>query len=92
MTAGPRAMIYARQSMARLGETEQTSLSLDAQVARCTEYAAKSGWEIVHIERDHDLKGADPQRPGIATLLELVDRGAHPIMQANFILTHPLKD
>lgn len=70
-----RALIYARQSMARLNETEQTSLSLDAQIARCTEYAAKSGWEIVHIERDHDLKGADPERPGIQQMLELVQTG-----------------
>lgn len=73
---GNRAFIYARQSLTRLGETSETSLSLDAQVARCTEYAAKSGWEIAHIERDHDLKGADPERPGIAVMLDLVARGA----------------
>lgn len=82
MTVSPpaRALLYARQSMARLGETSDTSLSLDAQVARCTEFAAKSGWEIVHIERDHDLRGADPERPGIVNIFDVVAAGACDIV------------
>ena len=66
------AVGYVRQSMARSGETEDTSLSLDAQESAIRAYAARQGWTVTKVLRDHDLKGYDPTRPGIEQLLNAV--------------------
>ena len=63
------AIGYARQSLARAGEDEDTSLSLDAQDHAIRAFCDKQGWTITEVLRDHDLKGNDPTRPGIKKLL-----------------------
>lgn len=70
----PRLIPYCRQSLGRLGETRETSLSLDAQTQVIADWAAASGFVVAPSVRDHDLKGDDPDRPGLAEL----DRIAQP--------------
>ncbi len=64
-----RALVYVRQSQARKGETEDTSLSLDSQEAECRALCDRHGWIVVGVVRDHDLKGSDPTRPGMAEVM-----------------------
>lgn len=59
---------YVRQSLGRLGETRDTSLSLDAQAAVIEDWAAANGFTVAQPIRDHDLKGDDPNRPGLLDL------------------------
>lgn len=71
----PRLIPYARQSLARLGETRETSLSLDAQEQVISDWAASNGFVVVDPIRDHDLKGEDPGRPGLLALEEQAQPG-----------------
>lgn len=64
----PRLIPYTRQSLGRLGETRETSLSLDAQEQVISDWAASNGFVVATAIRDHDLKGDDPDRPGLAEL------------------------
>lgn len=59
---------YVRQSLARDGESEETSLSLDGQESAIRARAETEGWTVVEVLRDHDLSGADPNRPGMIRL------------------------
>jgi DNA invertase Pin-like site-specific DNA recombinase len=75
-----RCIIYVRQSKARAGETEETSLSLTAQETRLRERAEREGWVVVETQRDHDLSGSDPQREGMLRLMERAKEGAADIV------------
>lgn len=74
MSAPPILRPYVRQSLARLGETRETSLSLDAQVAVIEDWAAANGYVVAPAIRDHDVRGDDPDRPGLTEL----DRSLQP--------------
>lgn len=63
-----RLVPYVRQSAAREGETDETSLSLEAQEARIRDWALAREYIVAETIRDHDLKGDDPDRPGLAEL------------------------
>lgn len=71
----PRVIPYTRQSLARIGETAQTSLSLDAQRAVISDWAQANGFVVADAIADHDLKGDDPDRPGLAELERVADPG-----------------
>ncbi len=64
----PRLIPYTRQSLGRLGETRETSLSLEAQASVIEDWAAANGFVVTAAIRDHDLKGEDPSRPGLLEL------------------------
>lgn len=61
---------YCRQSMARPGETSQTSLSLDAQEDAIRTYGQLHGYTVEAAIRDHDLKGETSERAGVVEMLE----------------------
>jgi len=64
-----RSLVYVRQSQSRKGEDESTSLSLDSQDELCRQRCESLGWYVVDTIRDHDLKGDDPDRPGMLDLM-----------------------
>lgn len=75
MTDQPRPLIpYVRQSLARLGETRETSLSLDAQEQIIRDWGEANGFVVQEAIRDHDVRGDDPNRPG----LQQIETRAHP--------------
>lgn len=65
-----RALGYVRQSLKSGTETVDTSLSLDAQAARIRDHVTAQGWELVDVVRDHDVRGDDPERPGLLAVLD----------------------
>jgi DNA invertase Pin-like site-specific DNA recombinase len=67
---GLRILGYGRQSIGRPGEDESDSLSLDSQETRYLTWCHDHGAVPLGMIRDHDLSGEDPERPGIAELLE----------------------
>lgn len=69
-----RVLIYARQSRERPGEDERTSLSIRSQEDNGRKWAASRGGAVVGVITDHDLRGADPNRPGIQELIAAVTR------------------
>ena len=71
----PRLIPYTRQSLGKLGETRDTSLSLEAQRAVIADYANAQGFIVAEPIQDHDLKGDDPARPGLAELERFVQPG-----------------
>ncbi|HEY7117503.1 MAG TPA: recombinase family protein [Tepidisphaeraceae bacterium] len=66
---------YLRQSESKDDETADDSLSLDAQLSAIRRHAAAHGLSLLPAIRDHDLRGADPDRPGIQTLRERIAAG-----------------
>lgn len=71
-----RVLAYVRQSTAREDETEDTSLSLNTQIAAIEQHASQRGYgAITKVYADHDLKGYDADRPGLNDLLADVERG-----------------
>jgi len=70
--SAPRVVIYARQSEQRPGEDAKTSLSLRSQEERGKAWVASIGGTVAQVITDHDLRGADADRPGIKTLLDAV--------------------
>jgi DNA invertase Pin-like site-specific DNA recombinase len=69
--ATQRALIYCRQS---LTADEDDSLSLHFQERESRQLAARKGWAILEPPiLDPDMRGWDPLRPGIRTLLERVE-------------------
>lgn len=71
-----RVLAYVRQSSQREEETEDTSLSLNTQIAAIEQHATQRGYgPIAKVYADHDLKGYDADRPGLADLLAEVTRG-----------------
>lgn len=65
MSDPPILIPYCRQSLARLGETRETSLSLAAQEAVIRDWGEANGFVVQDAIRDHDVKGEDPARPGL---------------------------
>lgn len=71
----PKPLIpYTRQSLGRVGETRESSLSLDAQVQIITDWGISNGYAVSDPIRDHDVRGDDPTRPGLAE----IDQRAQP--------------
>jgi len=69
---------YCRQSAQRSGETDRTSLSLDAQESIIRTWAERNGYaRVADSIRDHDLRGDNLDRPGIYELLRQVRPGVH---------------
>jgi DNA invertase Pin-like site-specific DNA recombinase len=66
---------YGRQSLSRPGEDQASSLSLRGQADLFRTECERRGWVSVGFITDHDLKGDDPNRPGIHELLERVRSG-----------------
>jgi DNA invertase Pin-like site-specific DNA recombinase len=71
----PRFIGYGRQSLKRPGEDEASSLSLRAQHDLFMSECERRGWFPLAFIADHDLKGDDPNRPGIHELLDRVRAG-----------------
>ncbi|MCC6312739.1 MAG: recombinase family protein [Thermomicrobiales bacterium] len=69
MTESARVVLYCRQSEMRPGESATNSLSIRSQEDRGRQWAASIGGTVVAVITDHDLRGADPERPGIRDLL-----------------------
>lgn len=70
--SGPRVVLYLRQSERQPGEDSRTSLSIRSQEDRGRQWVSMIGGTVVAVVRDHDLRGADPNRPGIRELLDTV--------------------
>jgi site-specific DNA recombinase len=64
-----RCAIYCRVSSS---QQEEDGTSLVTQEARCREYAAGRGWEVVGVFRDAHTGTQYQERPGLSTLRELV--------------------
>lgn len=55
-----RAAIYSRKSTLQAkGSKGQDSISIERQVDAATSYAAKQGWEVVHVFRDDAISGTE---------------------------------
>ncbi len=63
-----RAAIYARVST---DEQAESGYGLAYQIEKCTEYAARAGYEVVATITD-DFTGATAIRPGINQLLDRI--------------------
>ncbi len=66
----PLLVPYCRQSLARPGETRETSLSLAAQEEAIRAWGERNGYRVERAVLDHDLRGDDASRPGLAELTE----------------------
>ena len=71
-----RCAIYARYST-----DKQNPLSIDDQIRKCREFAARNGWEVLdaHIYADEAICGATDDRSGLKNLLGAATAAAHPI-------------
>jgi DNA invertase Pin-like site-specific DNA recombinase len=71
-----RCAIYARYST-----DKQNPLSIDDQIRKCREFAARNGWEVLdaHIYGDEAICGATDDRSGLKNLLGTATAAAHPI-------------
>ena len=71
-----RCAIYARYST-----DKQNPLSIDDQIRKCREFAARNGWGVfdAHIYADEAICGATDDRSGLKNLLEAATVAAHPI-------------
>lgn len=67
---------YVRQSRARPGEDEETSLSLGQQERALTEWGRAQGFARIVVVKDHDETGRTMQRPGFRDLTARA--AAHP--------------
>src|SRR6266480_4961468 len=69
-----RCAIYARYSTVK-----QNPLSIDAQIRKCREFAARNRWEVLdaHIYSDEAISGATCDRFGLKSLLEASTAPAH---------------
>ena len=73
MTDQPsRAVAYCRQSEQKRGESPAQSLSLAGQAAAFPRWCEANNVTPIGTVQDHDLRGADPDRPGLAQLRDLV--------------------
>ena len=66
-----RCAIYARFSSDR-----QSPVSIEDQIRKCREYAAREDWGILeeHIYADHAVSGASAERTGLQKLLAVAER------------------
>jgi site-specific DNA recombinase len=71
-----RCAIYARYST-----DKQNPLSIDDQIRKCREFAARNGWEALdtHVYSDEAISGATDERSGLKNLLEAATATAHPL-------------
>src|SRR5919112_3277357 len=67
-----RIALYIRVSTE---EQAKSGYSLPEQLRTLSEYAARQGWEVVEVIEDAGDSGADPNRPGLLRILELVEDG-----------------
>lgn len=69
-----RTLLYARFS-----SHLQNSKSIADQISLLSSRAEREGWQIVEVFTDHAISGAagidDRQRPGLAAMLDRLDRG-----------------
>lgn len=65
-----RAVLYLRQSTYR-----EESISLELQETACREYARRRGYSIVGVESDPGVSGRTFARPGVQTVMSMVERG-----------------
>jgi site-specific DNA recombinase len=70
-----RCAVYARFSSDR-----QSPTSIDDQVRKCREHAARNDWEVLdrHIYIDEAVSGASTERDGLQKLLAAVTQPSHP--------------
>jgi len=66
---------YVRQSRAKIGEQEATSLSLDSQVEHIKRWGDQQGYRFQGVVRDHDEDSETDQREGLQELLTKVTPG-----------------
>jgi site-specific DNA recombinase len=71
-----RCAIYARYST-----DKQNPLSIDDQIRKCREFAARNGWEALdaHVYSDEAISGATDDRCGLKNLLETATAQAHSL-------------
>lgn len=60
-----QVVIYARYST-----DKQDARSIEDQVRRCSEYAKKNSWHVVHVFSDEEISGSHLERPQFQKLLE----------------------
>ncbi len=70
-----RAILYLRQSTFR-----EESISLELQESAGREHAARHGYEVVGVESDPGLSGRTFNRPGVAAVMDAVQRGAADVI------------
>lgn len=68
-------LAYLRQSRARVGETRDTSLSLEQQEDAIRQWADRNGYRVEQVVHDHDETGRSLSRPGIMELRERAREG-----------------
>jgi site-specific DNA recombinase len=70
-----RCAIYARFSSDR-----QSAVSIEDQIRKCREYAARQGWEVLeeHIYADHAVTGTTAERMGLQKLLASAEQSGRP--------------
>lgn len=71
----PRCAIYARFSTDR-----QNPHSAEDQVAICSAYAEREGWEVADVFTDIALSGTNNRRPGMTGMLSAAAAGAFDIV------------
>ncbi len=64
-----------RKTVAYIRVSVFEGVSLDAQQARIGAYCAAMGWQVSEVIRDAGESAASLQRPGMAAVLEAVNRG-----------------
>ncbi len=87
----PRAVIYARQSLDRSGE----SATVERQVQDCRALADSRGWGVVAVEQDNDVSASTGKaRPGYKRVLGMVERraGDRVVVWAVDRLTRRMRD
>jgi site-specific DNA recombinase len=62
----------------RISELTEATTSPERQLAECSAYAARMGWEVVNVFEDLDISGTGSlsQRPGMAQALRALESGA----------------
>jgi site-specific DNA recombinase len=74
--APKRAVIYARLSVAKDGDTA----GVDRQEAACRALAASRGWEVAAVVTENDMSATSGKRPGYHRMLEDVKAGTYDIV------------
>lgn len=72
-----RAVIYARYSSAN-----QRDCSIEQQVAKCRELAARLGLAVIEVYEDRAISGKTDRRPSFQRMMKDADRGIFDIVLA----------
>jgi site-specific DNA recombinase len=75
-----RCAIYARFST-----DKQSAHSAEDQVAECTRFAEREGWEVVQVYSDLAISGTSNRRPGMTQMLADAASGAFDIVTAEAV-------